>query len=1010
MLVLCACSGGGSSSGTSAPATPVPPASAVSVSLVGAPAAVNPGGKLPVTAQVQGTSSTAVTWTVDGIPNGNSVVGTLVENGNSATYVAPATEGTHVIAATSVVDSSKTASGQVAVRNGISVTSVSISPTSTSLNMGAQQQFSVTVSGTGNYNSAVTWTAQRGTITSGGLYTAPATSGSDVVTATSVADTSKSASSTLTITAATSIISVAVSPTSLSLNASAQNQFVVTVSGTGSYSSAVTWTAQRGTITSGGLYTAPATSGSDVVTATSVADTSKSASSTLTISATSSITSVTVSPTTLSLTASAQNQFTVAVSGSGSYSSTVTWSAQRGTITSGGLYTAPASGGSDVVTATSTTDSTKSSSCTVTVQAATAPPSGIFVAPNGLSTNPGTLASPTTLEGARTLLQNASRATAGTLSVYLRGGIYPRTSSFTLGSADSGSAANPIQYVAYPNEAPRIIGGVSVNPASAHLVDGTDPNWSRLDPSARSQIYVVDLTAYKASLGTLTSRADGSGGVNQSMEVFVDGKPLTLARYPKAVDVGSAVTAPQASIHVSGTLSPDVTGDYAYKGLDSRGRPYYQLAKNGDVWSIAASATGPDWRLSNRRDLGGTGTAASWGTWDTFAAPAGAFVAGSGASGTAFMSPTDGSNAIPGFLLIRSTNGSTQITAPDPNMSQWRASEAMYFGLGYYSWSGSHSAITSFDPTTGSIVLANSVTYGLRAGQPFFIYNLLEELTAPGECFIDRVNARLYLRPVGDVPPSEILLSTLQAPVLQMSGCQQITWNGISFEAAKDRLVYASSCQNVAFRNCQFRNAGGYAMLLNGSSNLVEGCDFRQLGKGGIWASGGNRTTLTPSGTLIENSEFQYFGRLFWTYQPAINLGTFSDAYNNDCMGFTIQHNEIHHSPHAAILFSGNGNTIKYNHIHDATQWTNDAGVIYTTGREWGTQGNLIQFNLIRNCGSPLGVYTSGIYIDGVGSGVKIEGNILYKVSPMFAIQHNGGRDVQTQYNIFSGHWYGVDI
>ncbi|WP_285571605.1 right-handed parallel beta-helix repeat-containing protein, partial [Geothrix limicola] len=943
-----------------------------------------------------GSYSSSVTWTAQR--------GTITSGG---LYTAPATGGSDVVTATSVTDASKSASATITVTAAASITSVTLSPTSLSLNTGAQNQFVVTVSGTGNYSSAVTWTAQRGTITSGGLYTAPATSGSDVVTATSVADTSKSSSSTLTVTAATSITSVAVSPTSLSLNASAQNQFVVTVSGTGSYSSAVTWTAQRGTITSGGLYTAPATSGSDVVTATSVADTSKSASSTLTISATSSITSVTVSPTTLSLTASAQNQFTVAVSGSGSYSSSVTWSAQRGSITSGGLYTAPASGGSDVVTATSTTDSTKSSSCTVTVQAA---PAGIFVAPNGLSTNPGTLASPTTLEGARTLLQNASRATAGTLSVYLRGGIYPRTSSFTLGSADSGSAANPIQYVAYPNETPRIIGGVSVNPASAHLVDGTDPNWSRLDPSARSQIYVVDLSAYSASLGTLTSRADGSGGVNQSMEVFVDGKPLTLARYPKAVDVNAAVTAPQASIHVSGTLSPDVTGDYAYKGLDSRGRPYYQLAKNGDVWSIAASATGPDWRLSNRRDLGGTGTSASWGTWDTFAAPAGAFVAGSGASGTAFLSPADGSNAIPGFLLIRSTNGSTQITAPDPNMSQWRASEAMYFGLGYYSWSGSHSAITSFDPTTGSIVLANSVTYGLRAGQPFFIYNLLEELTAPGECFIDRVNARLYLRPVGDVPPSEILLSTLQAPVLQMSGCQQITWNGISFEAAKDRLVYASSCQNVAFRNCQFRNAGGYAMLLNGSSNLVEGCDFRQLGKGGIWASGGNRTTLTPSGTLIENSEFQYFGRLFWTYQPAINLGTFSDAYNNDCMGFTIQHNEIHHSPHAAILFSGNGNTIKYNHIHDATQWTNDAGVIYTTGREWGTQGNLIQFNLIRNCGSPLGVYTSGIYIDGVGSGVKIEGNILYKVSPMFAIQHNGGRDVQTQYNIFSGHWYGVDI
>ena len=236
-----------------------------------------------------------------------------------------------------------------------------------------------------------------------------------------------------------------------------------------------------------------------------------------------------------------------------------------------------------------------------------------------------------------------------------------------------------------------------------------------------------------------------------------------------------------------------------------------------------------------------------------------------------------------------------------------------------------------------------------------------------------------------------------------MTGCQYVTWRGVSFEAGKDRLATASSCSNVAFRNCQFRNAGGYGLILGGSSNLVEACDFRQLGQGGVSVSGGSRTTLTASGTVVENCEIQRYGRLFWTYQPGVNI-------DSNSMGITVQHNEIHHSPHAAILFGGNGNTIQYNHIHDATQWANDSGVIYTTGRDWGMQGNVIQYNLIRNCGGPLGVFLSGIYIDGVGSGVKINGNILYKVAPQFAIQHNGGRDVQTQYNVMAGHWYGVDI
>jgi len=134
-------------------------------------------------------------------------------------------------------------------------------------------------------------------------------------------------------------------------------------------------------------------------------------------------------------------------------------------------------------------------------------------------------------------------------------------------------------------------------------------------------------------------------------------------------------------------------------------------------------------------------------------------------------------------------------------------------------------------------------------------------------------------------------------------------------------------------------------------------------------------------------------------------------SYNNDCMGFTIQHNEIHHAPHAGLIFGGSNNVIQYNHIHDVTQWANDAGAIYTTGREWGTQGNFIQNNLIRNCGqTAFGWSLVGIYIDGIGSGVTIEGNILYNAAPWCAIEHNGGRDVKTRYNVFYGSSFGLDL
>jgi hypothetical protein len=75
---------------------------------------------------------------------------------------------------------------------------VSISPTSASMQTAGMQQFSATV--TGSTNTSVTWTATGGTITSSGLYSAGNSAGTFSVTATSVADTSQYATAAVTLT------------------------------------------------------------------------------------------------------------------------------------------------------------------------------------------------------------------------------------------------------------------------------------------------------------------------------------------------------------------------------------------------------------------------------------------------------------------------------------------------------------------------------------------------------------------------------------------------------------------------------------------------------------------------------------------------------------------------------------------------------------------------------------------------------------------------------------------
>lgn len=257
------------------------------------------------------------------------------------------------------------------------ITSVSASCTPTSIYAGqtAQtSQCSATVTGTGSYSSGVTWTASAGTITSAGVYTAPATvpaSGMATVTATSTEDTTQSGSKNITINPA-----VTVSTSCLPTSVAEGDPSTCSATVTNTTNTAVTWSASAGTISSGGvLSTAGVAPGTQItVKATSVADTGAFGSATVTVTAPT-ITSVIASclPATLQAHTTATSQCSATVQGTGSFSSAVTWSAKYGAITTAGVYTAPLTApasGTDTVTATSTQDGTKSGTASIAITAA----------------------------------------------------------------------------------------------------------------------------------------------------------------------------------------------------------------------------------------------------------------------------------------------------------------------------------------------------------------------------------------------------------------------------------------------------------------------------------------------------------------------------------------------------------------------------------------------------------------------------------------------------------------
>lgn len=285
LFAFVGCSGVGKNDQPSPSPAPTPqPQQAVSVTVTPATATVAANGQQQFVAAVANSKNVAVTWSVDGVANGNASTGTM---DNAGLYTAPASSGNHTVTATSAADTSKTASASVTVTR---VVAVAISPPSATVAADATQQFTSVVTGTSNFG--VVWSVDGvnggdtsgGTISNNGLYEAPANSGPHTVMATSVVDSSATANAQVTVPPGISI-----SPAKARVAPSGTQQFTVTA--TDPSVANVTWSvdgtgggsASSGTISASGLYAAPGTPGTHTISATAVSNPSVNASASVTI-------------------------------------------------------------------------------------------------------------------------------------------------------------------------------------------------------------------------------------------------------------------------------------------------------------------------------------------------------------------------------------------------------------------------------------------------------------------------------------------------------------------------------------------------------------------------------------------------------------------------------------------------------------------------------------------------------------------------------------------------------
>ena len=225
--------------------SPQPPPAEITVTVAPSAVIVVLGAQQPFAAAVSNSANTAVTWSVNHIPGGNTTVGTINSEGM---YTAPAilpTAATVAVLATSVADATKSASASITVSSDFTL----LVAGPDSVNAGSSAAYSATFTAAANSipSRVIFWSVEGsgctgaacGTISAAGLYAAPAVPPSPAtvkIVATPQADPAKAATASVSILAS---VTVSISPTAATLALGAPENLAAVV--TGALDATVTW-------------------------------------------------------------------------------------------------------------------------------------------------------------------------------------------------------------------------------------------------------------------------------------------------------------------------------------------------------------------------------------------------------------------------------------------------------------------------------------------------------------------------------------------------------------------------------------------------------------------------------------------------------------------------------------------------------------------------------------------------------------------------------------------------
>ncbi|GGJ40491.1 right-handed parallel beta-helix repeat-containing protein [Streptomyces brasiliensis] len=587
----------------------------------------------------------------------------------------------------------------------------------------------------------------------------------------------------------------------------------------------------------------------------------------------------------------------------------------------------------------------------------------VFVSPDGRAGAVGTEKDPfATVEQARDALAGRTDSHhRGT--VYLRGGVYPRSETVQL----KGAANSYVTYAAYHGEDVEFTGAANLKPEGfsrlSDVMNSTDPKWSsrwRIPEAARDNVWVYDLGAAGIPVGDIYKNGFNWEPRPFAPQLVTDDQAQTLAQYPNG----------DGTINSQGlVLRQGFNGARDYfsdKTPDGSSLPYEDMLK----------LPGPVFEASGD-------VAQRYQSW----AP-----------------PTD--------LSSESTTNQ-----PDRKIDNTRYETdgwlSGYFGNNY----GNDRVRIYSVSKEGLDDDGNAAGWNVRTKYPTMYVtkdkwtkvvaqNILTELDAEGEYYIDRYaghDVLYYYAPGGTVDGKNVTLTAFDQPFFSLDGVTGVTLKGLRLNGSTGTGVQMLDSASCTLDHMEILNVSLDAVTIGetnkvptalpefttsrgGHDNRVINSRLHDLGGGGVFVAGGDRKSLTPGHNLVAHNEIYNFSKLA-TYTPAGYM---------DGVGNTFAYNYVHDAPHMAVQIMGNDMKIVHNRFENLVTNASDQGVIYA-GRDFTYLNNEIGYNYFGHINRH---DNQAVYMDDGASGLVVHNN--YFEDAEYGIFYNSGHSNVAFDNVFN--------